>query len=88
MDAVTSSLGEILGLMVGVAIWAILFAVILEVLKKASPFEGWTSYVLAVCVSLLSVVGMHRMLPGRPAEGGKQGREERHTIRVDASHRP
>jgi len=66
----------VLGLLIGVAIWAILFVVILEVLKKASPFSGWTCYVLAACVSLLSVTGMHRMLAGHPAGGESHGRED------------
>lgn len=73
MDSLIKSLSSGIELLIGIAIWAILFAVILEVLKKASPFEGWTRYVLAACVSLLSVIGMHRMLARRPAEGGDQG---------------
>ena len=64
MDAVSNVFSTGIGLLVGVAIWAILFVVILEVLKKASPFSDWATYVIAVCVSLLSVIGMHRMLSG------------------------
>ena len=73
MDSLMKSLSTGIGLLIGIAIWAILFAVILEVLKKASPFESWTCYVLAACVSLLSVIGMHRMLAGRPTGAENQG---------------
>ena len=67
MNDLISLLSSGIGLLIGVAIWAILFVVILEVLKKASPFSGWATYVIAVCVSLLSVIGMHRMLAGAPS---------------------
>ena len=67
MDTLMSSLGGMLSLLVGAVIWAILFVVILEVLKKASPFSDWATYVIAVCASLLSVIGMHRMLAGAPS---------------------
>ncbi len=67
MDALMSLLGDGMALLIGAAIWAILFVVILEVLKKALPFSDWATYVIAVCVSLLSVIGMHRMLAGAPS---------------------
>ena len=58
MDSLSKLFSTDMGLLIGVAIWAILFVVILEVLKKSSPFSGWSTYVIAVCVSLLSVIGM------------------------------
>ena len=67
MDSLSNVLSTGIGLVIGIAIWAILFVVILEVLKKASPFSDWATYVIAVCVSLLSVIGMHRMLAGAPS---------------------
>ena len=67
MDSLSNVLSTGMGLLIGIAIWAILFVVILEVLKKASPFSDWATYVIAVCVSLLSVIGMHRMLVGVPS---------------------
>jgi tetrahydromethanopterin S-methyltransferase subunit C len=64
MEPLIDALAGIVGLIVGAAIWAVLFVVILHVLKEASPFTGWTRYVIAACVSLLSVIGMFRMLRG------------------------
>jgi len=44
-----------------------------EALKWASPFSGWTAPVLAVCVSLLCVIGMFRIFVGsdNPAEASE-----------------
>ena len=64
MQSLASVVSPVIGLMVGAAIWVVLFTVILEVLKKASPFAGWTCYVMAACISLLSVIAMFRMLGG------------------------
>jgi magnesium-transporting ATPase (P-type) len=64
MSNLIGSISSIIALLVGVAVWAVLFVVILAVLKKASPFTGWTCYVIAACVSLLSVVAMFRTLGG------------------------
>ena len=64
MHSLANVLSPVIGLMVGAAIWVILFTVILEALKKASPFTGWTCYVLAASVSLLSVISMFRFLGG------------------------
>ena len=73
MEPLIDALAGIVGLIVGAAIWAVLFVVILHVLKEASPFTGWTCYVLAACVSLLSVIGMFRMLrgPGSPEQSAR-----------------
>lgn len=64
MSDLIGSVSSIIALLVGVAVWAILFVVILEALKKSSPFASWTCYVMAGCVSLLSVIAMSRMLGG------------------------
>ena len=76
MNTLMSSLGGMLSLLVGAVIWAILFVVILEVLKKASPFSGWTTYVIAVCVSLLSVIGMFRFLTGGTGHSGDPDKKD------------
>lgn len=83
MGTLTSSLGGISGLLVGTAIWAVLFVAILEVLRKASPFEGWTTYVLAVCVSLLSVIGMFRILTGTSDEPNEP--HQKRPVRISPS---
>ena len=62
MQSQTSVLPSALVLLIGGALWVVLFTVILETLKKASPFTGWTCYVLAASVSLLSVISMFRFL--------------------------
>ena len=64
MEPLIDAFAGIVGLIVGAAIWAVLFVVILHVLKEASPFTGWTRYVIAACVSLLSVIAMFRMFGG------------------------
>lgn len=65
MSDLIGTISSIIALLVGVAVWTILFVVILEVLKKASPFAGWTCHVImAASICLLSVIGMFRMLGG------------------------
>lgn len=70
-----SSLTGAAGLLVGAAIWSIPFVVILGVLKKACLFPRWVRYVLAVCTSLLSVIGMSRIFVGATGRSGGAGRE-------------
>ena len=41
MDSLSNVLSTGIGLVIGIAVWAILFVVILEVLKKTSPFSDW-----------------------------------------------
>ena len=62
METLATASISSLGLFVGLAVWIILFAVVLDVLKKHSPFDGWAVYVIAVCVALLSVVGIFQFL--------------------------
>ena len=64
MDALSNVFSTGVGLLIAIAMWAILFVVIREALKRGSPFSGWTTPVLAVCVSLLCVIGMFRLFVG------------------------
>ena len=65
-----------IGLLIGAGIWLILFVVTLEVLKKHSLFSGWTLYVLAVCVSLLSVIGIFRIFVGGKGPSDASDKED------------
>ena len=67
MESLNTAFSTGTGLAIGAAVWLILFVVIREALKRALPFSGWTTDVIAVCASLLSVIGMHRMLAGAPS---------------------
>lgn len=76
MQQSMSGLTGAVALLVAAAIWAILFVVILEVLKRACLFQRCARYVLAVCASLLSVIGMSRIFVGglrRSARAGRGG---------------
>ncbi len=44
----------------GVAIFTILFVIIHKTLKQMSIFQGPTTVLVAICVSLLSVIGLSR----------------------------
>lgn len=57
------ALNGLVPLAVGIAIFILLWVVIFESLKKAGFFTGWAAVALvAMCVSLLSVIGMFRFL--------------------------
>ena len=64
MDSLINVFSTGLGLLIAIAMWAILFVVIREALRRASPFSGWTVPVLAVCVALLCVIGVFRVFVG------------------------
>jgi len=49
-------------LLTGIVILVLLFVTILEVLRQVSFFKGPTSVVVALCVSLLSVISLCRFL--------------------------
>jgi len=51
-----------LGILIAIAVWAILFAIILNVLKKSFPFEGWTAYIIAASAAMLSMIGISQFL--------------------------
>lgn len=51
-------LHEFILLLSGVVIFLILFVMIRKILKQMSIFQGPTALVMAVCVSLLSVIGL------------------------------
>ncbi len=53
-------LHEFMLLLSGIVIFLILFVMIRKILKQMSIFQGPTSLVMAVCVSLLSVIGLSR----------------------------
>jgi hypothetical protein len=71
--------GEFVLVLIGGAIFLLLFAIILEVLRKMSFFNSVTSVVVAFAVSLLSLIGLHRFLllgsygHDLPGEGGGPG---------------
>jgi len=75
----TVSLGGFLLVLAAGAIFVLLFATTLEVLRKMSFFNRASVVVVALCVSLLSVIGLWRFLlpsgEGRelPGNGGGSG---------------
>jgi tellurite resistance protein TehA-like permease len=75
MEQSLGSLSSAVALLAGAAIWTILFVVILGVLKRACLFPRWARNVLAVCASLLSVIGMSRIFSGGPGRSDGAGRE-------------
>ena len=75
MQQSMSGLTGAVGLLVAAVISVILFVAILGVLKKAPLFSCWARYVLAVCASLLSVIGMSRIFVGATGRSGGAGRE-------------
>lgn len=58
MEKSASTLQEFTLLMSGTIIFVLLFVTILNVLKQTSIFRGATAVVVAICVSLLSVIGL------------------------------
>jgi ABC-type uncharacterized transport system permease subunit len=44
-----------------VATFTILFVITLKILKQYSIFKGMTAVILALCISLLSVIGLSRL---------------------------
>lgn len=56
--------GFILALVIG-AIFLLLFAIILKVLRENSIFSKMTTTIMALCMSLLCIIGLqHSLLPG------------------------
>ncbi len=53
-------LHEFILLLSGVAIFTILFVIIHKTLKQMSIFQGPTTVLVTICVSLLSVIGLSR----------------------------
>ncbi len=51
---------EFMLLLLGVIIFVILFVTILTVLKEISIFQRATAVIVAVCVSVLSIIGLAR----------------------------
>ena len=59
-----SGLGEPLLFLVLASIFVILFVTILKVLKEVSFFKGSTAVIVAVCVSLLAIIGLSQLSAG------------------------
>ena len=53
-------LHEFMLLLSGMAILTILFVIIHRILKQMSIFQGPAAVIMAICVSLLSVIGLSR----------------------------
>jgi NADH:ubiquinone oxidoreductase subunit 5 (subunit L)/multisubunit Na+/H+ antiporter MnhA subunit len=51
---------QLLLLLCCVATFTILFVITLKILKQYSIFKGMTAVILALCISLLSVIGLSR----------------------------
>lgn len=74
-----ASLGGSILVLVAGAIFLLMFAIILEVLRETSFFKGGISFAVALCVSVLSLAGLWRFLlqsgEGRelPGKGGGSG---------------
>jgi len=60
MEKSIFALHEFILLLSGVAIFTILFVIIHRILKQMSIFQGPTAVIVAICVSLLSVIGLSR----------------------------
>ncbi len=52
---------QLLLLLCCVATFTILFVITLKILKQYSIFKGMTAVILALCISLLSVIGLSRL---------------------------
>lgn len=60
MERAIFVLHEFMLLMSGIVIFLILFVMIRKILKQMSMFQGPTVVIVAICVSLLSVIGLSR----------------------------
>jgi ABC-type uncharacterized transport system permease subunit len=58
MEKQIFAIHEFILLLSGAVIFVLLFVVIYKILKQMSIFRGLTSAIVAVCVSLLSVIGL------------------------------
>ena len=64
MNESTPLFAQPIFLICGLAVFVILFVVIHEVLKQTSFFRSGTAIVVAACVSLLCLIGIHQHLLG------------------------
>ena len=76
MDSLNNIPSTGISLLIGAVIFLILFLAILEVLKKHSLFSGATLHILAVCVSLLSVIGIFRIFVEAEGPSDVSGKED------------
>ncbi len=81
MERLIFVLHEFILLLSGVAIFTILFVIIHKTLKQMSIFQGPTTVLVAICVSLLSVIGLSRFFV--IADVACKTTENRHGITLD-----
>ncbi len=74
-------LHEFILLLSAVVIFTILFVIIHKTLKQISIFQGPTSVLVAICVSLLSVIGLSRFFV--ITDVACKTTENRHEITLD-----
>jgi len=60
MERSFSVLYEFMWFLSGTIIFVVLFVTTLKVLKQMSIFQGTTAVIVAICVSLLSAIGLSR----------------------------
>ena len=81
MEKSASILQEFTLLISGTIIFVLLFVIILNVLKQISIFRGTTAVVVAICVSLLSVIGLSQFF--LITEVSCETEENRHRFNFD-----
>jgi len=81
MGKSTFVLHEFILLLSGMAIFTILFVIIHKILKQMSFFQGPAAVIVAICVSLLSVIGLSRFFV--IADVACKTTENRHDITLD-----
>ena len=62
--------GQAVGLLAGAVIFVILFTVILATLRRAGVFSGAANFTLAICVSVLAMIGMMRTFSRSTSDPG------------------
>jgi len=76
MVQTTSILSEPILFLVVVCIFVILLLTILNVLKQMSFFKGKTAVIVAACVSLLGIIGLHQYFFVTTGIGGISDKSE------------
>ena len=74
-------LSEFMLLLSGMAILTILFVIIYKILKQMSIFQGPAAVIVAICVSLLSLIGLSRFFV--ISDVAYKSTENRHDITLD-----
>ncbi len=81
MESSTLVLHEFMLLLSGIAILTILFVIIHKILKQMSIFQGPAAVIVAICVSLLSLIGLSKFFV--IADVACKTTENRHDITLD-----